>query len=123
MRHNDKWVEERRNQAAQFVRVGNRARNSVRFSSNETRNHASLKFEVCFRLAREGKDFITEAIFEHGGRADILVLDDHVIIECLESETEIQACSKCSSYPSIFAIEFAKFRKDKSIEKGIIRKG
>lgn len=122
MRHNDSWLEERRNYAASLVRVSNRARNSIRFSSNETLNHLLLKTRLCHRLALEGKDFITEAIFEKSGRADILILDDHVIIECLESETVDEVTSKTSSYPSIFSIEFARF-KDNEIERGVVRHG
>jgi hypothetical protein len=120
-RHNDKWLEERRNDAMRLIRASNRDRNVVRFSSNETYNHFRVKVEVCYQLVQDGKDYITEAIFEGGGRADVINLDDHVIIECLETETELQACSKCTSYPGMFAIEFARFNGNR-IERGIVRK-
>jgi hypothetical protein len=122
LRHNDNWLEGRRNQAAQFVRPSNRTRNSIRFSSNESLPHLLLKSHICYQLAGEGKDFITEAIFENsGGRADILILDDHIIIECLETETEDQVRSKAATYPNIFAIEFAKWNGE-GIERGLVRR-
>jgi hypothetical protein len=120
LRHNDKWLEERRNDAARLVRASNRVRNAVRFGSNETYNHFRTKVEVCYQLVQDGKDYITEAIFEGGGRADIINLDDHIIIECLETETELEACSKCTSYPGMFAIEFARFADGKII-RGLLR--
>jgi hypothetical protein len=120
MRHNDNWVEERRNQAARLVRASNRARDTIRFSSNETLQHLLLKTHICHQLARADKSFITEAIFEKGGRADILVLDDHVVIECLESETEPQVALKTSTYPTGFSIEFARFVNGE-VHRGMVR--
>lgn len=103
------------------MRVGNRTRNAIRFSSNETLQHLLLKTHLCHQLANEGKDYITEAIFERGGRADILVLDDHIIIECLETETEDQVLSKATTYPTIFSIEFARWNGT-GIERGLVRR-
>jgi len=102
------------------VRVSNRVRDAIRFSSNETLHHLLLKTHICHQLAREDKSFITEAIFEKGGRADILVLDDHVVIECLETETEPQVAIKTSTYPPGFSIEFARFVNGE-VKRGIVR--
>ena len=59
-------------------------------------------------LLEEGKEFVTEAIFNNGSRADILVLDDHKVIEILRSEKEADCERKCEKYPSLFELEMVK---------------
>jgi hypothetical protein len=121
MRYNDSWVNERRNQAARLIQDSNRVRNVLRFSKNETKRHALLKFEICYQLAQEEKEFVTEAIWKSGGRGDVVCLDDFIVIECLESETLDEMTSKTSSYPSLFSIEYARF-KDGKIERGVVKR-
>lgn len=71
----------------------------VKINSGNTLNHELAKFLLCWKLANEGKQFVTEAIFENGKRADILVLDEFEAWEVLKSETEEQFKKKLDEYP------------------------
>ncbi len=46
------------------------------------------KLEICMEIKEWGHEFITEAIFKNGTRADILDLTEGTIYEILCSETE-----------------------------------
>jgi len=92
--------QKRRNECMQLVRISNR--NTVceiRYSNSESKKHIDKKKEICAELILQGKQFLTEAIFENGGRADILVLDDFEVIEILSSETERAFEQKKDYYP------------------------
>lgn len=94
-----------RNKALSYVRPSNRprgSRNTVRGSKNETEAHYIGKARVCYQLLREGKEFITEAIFINGSRCDILSLDDFLIIEICATETKKACVKKLEKYPSCF---------------------
>jgi hypothetical protein len=54
---------------------------------------------LCWELLRSGKEFVTEAIFDNGKRADIFVLDDEEAYEVLHSETTKRFNEKVDSYP------------------------
>ena len=68
-------------------------------NDKDSEAHEDMKWEICKQLAKEGKHYITEAIFLNGQRADILVLDDLKIVEILGSETPEQCKKKVESYP------------------------
>jgi len=68
-------------------------------SREEHFKHELAKFKACWELACEGKEFVTEAVFVNGKRADIFVLDDCEVIEVLHSETKEMAEKKCADYP------------------------
>jgi len=82
-----------------------RPRGCVRFNigkeeeREEHLKHELAKFKICWELACEGKEFVTEAVFTNGKRADILVLDTGDVIEILHSETKEMAQKKCVDYP------------------------
>lgn len=86
------------------VRVSNRKLNCVRFSNGETKKHVNAKIELCLALQNANKQYITEAIFEKGGRADIINLTDGEIYEILVSETEEQLKRKFFKYPKLLKI-------------------
>lgn len=96
---NDSQLMMQRNKNAQLVRVSNRQRNVLRWNSVETDAHINMKLEICKYLKKEGVDFISEAIFENGLRADILNLDSGVCYEIVNSEKEYSILKKVASYP------------------------
>lgn len=89
------------NEALRLVRISNRKINMIRFSKTETEEHKNKKIEICNNLVKEGKSFITEAIFIQGGRADIFILDDLTIIEILKSEKLENIENKKRYYPKL----------------------
>jgi hypothetical protein len=101
----------KRNDAMRMIRHSNKIgshRNCIRISVANSLEHEITKFKICYDLIKNGKEVITEAIFDNGSRADILVLDDHKIIEILHSENEDDCKEKIKKYPSIFAVEMVK---------------
>lgn len=97
-----------RNQCASLVRMSNRERNTVRSSPSESHAHFMAKKRICRDLELEGKEFITEAIFVKGGRADILVLDDFRVIEVACTEREDSLLKKKEVYPEGLTIEVVR---------------
>jgi hypothetical protein len=71
----------------------------VKINVHNTLKHELAKFLVAWRLSKEGKQFVTESVFENGKRADVFVLDDCEAIEVLESETEEMFKEKVKDYP------------------------
>jgi len=101
----------RRNDAMREVRHSNKIgshRNCIRISGANSLEHEITKFKICYNLIKDGKEFITEAIFDNGSRADILVLDDHKIIEILHSEKEKDCLEKAKMYPALFELEMVR---------------
>jgi len=72
--------------------------NDVRCSDSESLEHRTIKEEVCKKLIRENKSFVTEAILTNGLRADVLVLDDFKVIEIAVSESEESLKKKKRKY-------------------------
>lgn len=87
------------NSCLNLVRESNRKVNEIRISPGESKKHQDMKIDICMKLAAEGKSFITEAIFENGGRADILILEDFQVIEIAHSETDKSIEHKKQTYP------------------------
>lgn len=96
------------NRNLQLVRISNRNKNCLRWSSNETKEHILKKLELCMDLKKKKMDFITEAIFHNNSRADILSLQDGVIFELLKSEKIEDAKKKLEYYPSELNVIFVK---------------
>ena len=99
---NDLALKISRNDTARLVRSSNRIgnhRNCVRISTGNSLEHEIAKLKKCYELLKEGKEFLTEAIFENGTRADILVLDDGIAIEIVCSEKEESLEKKAANYP------------------------
>lgn len=105
---NDNPVFCRRNECLNLVRVGNRIKNVIRYSSNEGKLHKEKKEELCEKLEKAGKEYVTEAIFENGEIADILVLDDLKVIEIAHTETDESLIEKSKKYPPGLSIEVVR---------------
>jgi len=115
--------QQRINDCLNLVRVGSRKVNEIRGSKGNAESdiHYNLKKEICENLSKEGKSFVTEAIFENGKRADILVLDDFKIIEIVNTELEESIENKKNSYPDVLKIEVVRVKK-KSLFKPVYDK-
>ena len=101
----------KRNDAMRTIRYSNKVsshRNCIRINVANSLEHEITKLRICYDLIKEGKEVFTEAIFDNGSRADILVLDDHKVIEILHSEKEMDCISKCEKYPELFMLEMVK---------------
>ncbi|MBU2633608.1 MAG: hypothetical protein KJ674_00015 [Nanoarchaeota archaeon] len=92
------------NSRLQYIRISNRKLNCLRWHNNETREHILKKLDICRWLKEIEHDFITEAIFNNGSRADIIDLTDGVIYEVLVSEDESKFEEKVKKYPEKFRI-------------------
>ncbi|MBS3156690.1 hypothetical protein J4442_00775 [Candidatus Woesearchaeota archaeon] len=92
------------NERLQYVRISNRKLNCLRWHNNETREHIIKKLDICRWLKEIEHEFITEAIFVNGSRADIIDLTDGIIYEILVSEEEKRFNEKIKNYPDIFVI-------------------
>ena len=71
----------------------------VKINVGNTLEHELAKFLVCWELAKQGKQFVSEAVFENGKRADVFVLDDMEAVEILVSETKEMLRGKIRDYP------------------------
>lgn len=78
------------------------------FDGNNSFEHEIAKLRICYDLIKSGKEVFTEAIFDNGSRADIVVLDDFKIIEVLYSEDEVACLEKSKRYPALFELEMVK---------------
>ena len=105
----------KRNDASREIRHSNKIgshRNCIRINVNNSIEHELAKLRVCYELIKSGKEVFTEAIFVNGSRADILVLDDHKVIEVLYSESEESCLEKAGKYPVLFDLEMVKVNND-----------
>lgn len=105
----------------EFTNISGSHRNCLKLSTANTKEHELKKFEICWELLKEGKQFLVEAKFAspYSGRPDIVVLDDHKVIEILCSEKEEDCVRKAEKYPSLFVLEMIRTydtKKTKSIE-------
>ena len=93
-------IQVKRNEISRMLRMSNRHRNVMRWSPNETIEHVSRKFEICFQLKKWGHEFYTEAIFEPSGlRADVIVADTGVVYEVYQTEGMESLKKKAQFYP------------------------
>lgn len=92
------------NERLQLIRVSNRKLNCLRWHNNETKEHILKKLDICRWLKEINHDFITEAIFLNGTRADVVDLTDSIVYEILVSEDESKFEEKIERYPEIFTI-------------------
>ena len=101
-------IKEKVNECLRLVRMSNRKVNEIRFGENESLVHQEMKKYLCNKLKSEGHYFVTEAIFETGGRADILVLDEFKAIEIAVTEDELSILNKRKVYPKGIEIEVVR---------------
>lgn len=87
-------------------RIGTHS-NCIRVFKNNTYLHERTKFDICWKLIREGYTVFTECIFNDGGRADIMAIINKnawlIEIETKKSKKELakKILSK-DKYPDIF---------------------
>ena len=104
----ESMIQCKRNACMKLVRQSNRMLNEIRTSNGESPKHIAKKQEICERLKKENKHYITEAIFETGGRADILVLDTFTAIEIVNTESAESIMRKQAEYPDGIRIEVVR---------------
>jgi len=99
------------NQRMGLIRSGNRSGNHCgcfRFYVGKKRGvtweHELRKFQICWELKKRGHEFLTEAIFESGKRADVVDLTRGVIYEILHTESVKSFKEKIEEYPREFEI-------------------
>lgn len=110
----------KRNNAMREIRHSNKIsshRNCIRINLANSIEHEIAKLKICYDLIKDGKEIFTEAIFNNGSRADILVLDDYKIIEILHSEREMDCIKKSGKYPELFELEMVKATRTLIINK------
>ena len=83
--------------ASKLNHTSSRHRNCVRFFASNTIDHEMAKAEICYLLKKKNIEFVVEAEFKNGSRADIYVLDFGVAIEIMHSETKERLNAK--NYP------------------------
>lgn len=94
-------IQRKRNECKRLVKVSNRIVNKIRSSFGESKAHRTTKEKICKKLEKQNKYYITEAIFNNGLRADIVVLDDFKIIEIAKTETQESLDRKKREYEKI----------------------
>jgi len=87
-------------------RIGSHA-NCIRVFKNNTYLHEKTKFDICWKLMRNGYTIFTECIFTDGGRADIVAINDKnawiVEVETKKSPKEMaKKLAQKDNYPDIF---------------------
>jgi len=105
----NKYIE---NDCLTHIRQSNRKINQIRFSTSEGLLHRHAKAKVCRQLIANKENFITEAIFNNGGRADIINLSKGQIIEILVTESKEMAKKKLDVYPKHLDIKFLRAYDD-----------
>ncbi len=113
-----------RNQALQTIRPSNRSGSYINHFRGSPSNgiggesdaHLDLKYNVWKQLRKMKHDVITEAIFNCGGRADILDLTGMRVIEILHSESIQKLEQKKNYYPECF--EIIKIHTNDGLQKG-----
>lgn len=73
-------------------------RNVVNIHPQNSKRHEKKKFELCWKLEQQEKEYVTEARFKDKDlRADIYVLDDDEIWEVETSKQELE--DRKNKYP------------------------
>lgn len=92
-----------RNDVARQVKSFHIKRNVVNLNTHNSWQHEMIKSRICYLLKQQDKHFYTEVpmISNYGKNlyADILILDDGMIIEIMVSETLEEVKHKTEKYP------------------------
>lgn len=94
------FLEEYESYNFQLIRISNRKLNQIRTGANESKKHKELKHKVCEYLHNKNHNFVTEAIFVKGGRADVFDLTDATVYEIMVSEKDASVEAKSLYYPN-----------------------
>jgi hypothetical protein len=96
--------------------------NCFRFNPGNNKDgdlHEDKKYQIYKQLIKEGHEVITEAIFKESGlRCDILCLDEQVIYEILNTESEEECDDKVKNYPELF--EIVKIKVDSGVRRDVV---
>jgi hypothetical protein len=76
-----------------------RTTNVIKVSQGNTIEHELAKFLISWELMQNDSLIVTEAMFKHGGRADVLELTTGTVYEILNSETKERFEAKKCYYP------------------------
>ena len=99
---NQKQLMQKRNDSARLLEhTSSIHRNCVRFNADNGIAHEMKKAEVCYHLKEAKIEFVCEAEFygKKTGRADILILDECVALEIVDSESMESIEKKKKKYP------------------------
>lgn len=109
----------RRNNTIRELDWGSRlGRNFCKYNSGNTNQHEDYRWELFKYLRRRGKDVICEGKFTgERGRADLIVLDDSLIIEIVCSESDESILNKQIKYPS--NLSFVRFKTTTPLQQAI----
>jgi len=81
----------RNNNLRKLVPQDRKKTNVVNIHPQNSKKHEQKKFELCWELEQENKEYVTEARFKDRDlRADIYVLDDDEILEIESSKYELE---------------------------------
>lgn len=96
---NQEELRRKRNENRRKLKVKDRKKtNVVDIHPQNSKAHEKKKFELCWQLEQDGKEYITEARFKDRDlRADIYVLDDDELLEIESSKHELS--DRKSDYP------------------------
>ncbi len=105
----------KRNRIFQLLKFGTK-RNCVRYNITNSDFHELTKALICLEIQKEGKEYVSEAEFTKGGRADILILDTGTAIEILASEKIKEVKEKVKKYPEelevVATTSFKEWKED-----------
>lgn len=90
------------------MKESNRKINQLRWDKHESIRHKLIKGSVSNILNILGHDWIMEARFKNGSRADILDLDAFTVYECVVSESEQSLQNKAKKYPRGLTIKVVR---------------
>ncbi len=86
--------------------------NVIKFSAHETFEHFLAKCLLAYEIRQNGENFVSEAIFNNGKRADLVNLNVAEAWEITHSESDKSIEQKKQDYP----IKVIKFDAKKVIE-------
>lgn len=88
------------------MRPSNRREGYLKVHSQNTLVHERVKFEIMYKLKKQGFEVWSEAIFVNGCRGDIVAIKEGTgwIIEVLNSETDAMFELKKDKYPEDFEL-------------------
>lgn len=90
---------QRNNRSRLLEPTSRRHRNCVRISVANSLEHEIKKLRLCYAFKKANQEFVCEAVFLKGGRADIFNLSNGNAYEIISSESEESLVAKEHAYP------------------------
>lgn len=88
IKQKSRYEQELINDTMRYLKFETRHINCIRLHKSTSKPHRAKLFEICCWLIDHNYDFITEAEFVAGGRADIICLSEQCAFEILDTETK-----------------------------------